>query len=53
MGNAQVDAAVGAQVAPQFITIPPSLCRSFQGEVAVRLLPAHTSGVARGASLLG
>jgi hypothetical protein len=43
MGNAQVHAAVGAQVAPQFITIPPPLFRSFQREVAARLLPAHTS----------
>ncbi len=43
MGNAQVHAAVGAQVASQFITIPPPPFRSFQGEVAARLLPAHTS----------
>jgi hypothetical protein len=43
MGNVQVHAAVGAQVASQFITIPPPLFRSFQGEVAARLLPAHTS----------
>jgi hypothetical protein len=44
MGNAQVHAAVGAQVAPQFITIPPPLFRSFQGEVAAHLLPATLHG---------
>lgn len=43
MGNAQVDVAVDAQAAPQFITIPPPLFRSFQRGVAARLLPAHTS----------
>jgi hypothetical protein len=37
MGNVQVHVAVGAQVAPQFITIPPPLFRSSQGEVAAHL----------------
>jgi hypothetical protein len=39
MENAQVHAAVGAQVASQSITIPPPLFRSFQGAVAAHLLP--------------
>jgi hypothetical protein len=43
MGNVQVHAAVGAQVASQLITIPPPLFRSSQREVAAHLLPAHTS----------
>jgi hypothetical protein len=43
MGNVQVHAAVGAQVASQLITIPPPLFRSSQGEVAAHLLPAHSS----------
>jgi hypothetical protein len=40
MGNAEVPGAVGNQVASQLITINPPLFRSFQGEVAARLLPA-------------
>ncbi len=43
MGNVQVHAAIGAQVASQLITIPPPLFRSSQGEVAAHLLPAHTA----------
>jgi hypothetical protein len=41
MGNVQVHAAVGAQVASQLLTIPPPLFRSSQREVAAHLLPAH------------
>jgi hypothetical protein len=41
MGNAQLRAAVGAQAASQLMTIPTRLFRSFQGEVAARLLRTH------------